>query len=158
MRTLLKHRPSRTFSVAVGVAVCVCAAMPAAADLTLVRLMPAEPTEDDTVRVLVRGLFLDDCWSIHVSSCGTGPGDDSLAIDVYAVDAWPAMTCHQAFVPYGFECDYGQLPVGHYLIPVTEHRDSSRYPPFDWVDLEFDVEPSTASEGTTWGRIRALYR
>jgi len=94
-KLLLKHRPSRTFSLVVGLAVCICATTPAAADLTLVRLMPAEPTEDDTVRVLVHGLFLDDCWSVPV---------------------------------------------------------------FDGVDLEFDVEPSTSSGSTTWGRIRGLYR
>ena len=68
------------------------------------------------------------------------------------------MTCQQAFVSYGFECNFGLLPVGHYLIPVTEHRNSSRYPPLHWVDLEFDVEPSTPVESSTWGRIRALYR
>ena len=159
MRTLfLKHRRSRTSPVVVGLAICICAAVPAAADLMLVRLMPAEPTEDDTVRILVHGLFLDDCWSIQASSCGTAPGDDSLAIDVYAVDSWPGGNCQMAFVPYGFECDYGRLPVGHYLIPVTEHRDSLRYPPLEWVDVEFDVEPNTPLESMTWGRIRALYR
>ncbi|MFH1864607.1 MAG: hypothetical protein ABIK85_01865, partial [Candidatus Eisenbacteria bacterium] len=130
---------------------------PAVADLTLVRLIPEEPTESDTVRILVRGLFLDDCWSVPVSECGTAIGD-TMAVNIYAIDSYGTTWCSPAFVPYGFECDYGRLPVGHYVIPVNEHRDSVRYPPLQWVDVEFDVEPSTPLESATWGRIRALYR
>ncbi len=134
-----------------------CAGSPAFADITLVRLFPEAPMESDTVRVLVHGLFLDDCWSVQVCGCGAAPGD-SMTIDVYAADSFDGGFCAPAFVPYAFECQYGRMSAGHYLIPVREHRDSVRYPPLDWTILEFDVAPSTPSENLSWGRIRVLYR
>jgi hypothetical protein len=149
---------TRSWTVIVLATVLLSMAGVSAAAIYSVTIAPTNPTEDDPITITVAGWFGDGCWSISSFDCGT-PVDGQISFDVCALDAWlPGGDCTQMMVPYSSACAYDQLVAGHYVVTVTEHHESLRAPVPDVVVTDFDVAPTAPVKGTTWGRIRALYR
>lgn len=147
----------RVFS-AVVVAVLLTTAAPGAAGISDVDVTPQAPTEGDPIHIQVSGWLPDSCWSLQGFDCGT-PEAGEIALDVFAVDVWQSGDdCFTEVTLYERECDYDPLPFGHYVVTVTEHHESLRYPLPDIATVEFDVLPVSPVRELGWARIRALYR
>jgi len=121
-------------------------------------IVPAQPTDQDTVLVYMCGGFGDGCWHLLTHEC-RGVQADIIRIDIYTWDVWePGMDCLDEVVQYSVQCEYGPLAEGRYIVVATEHHDSLRWPEPDIEICEFDVVSDSAIEELSWGRIRALFR
>ena len=137
-------------------------ALMAGADLSVraaalsIQLLPASPTERDSIVVMARGVRVDSCWLIdHVVCLAEG---DSLTVNVFLLDTADETFCLPELVPYETHCRFGPLAAGHHAAHVNEFRESHREPGSQDARMEFDVAEVTASRVTTWGKIRAVFR
>ena len=158
----MKKRPhAGTIDVALGVVialVCLLAPTSAAAGICPPCIVPAQPTERDTVRVGICGGFGDGCWHLLSHECRSVQAH-TIRIDIYTWDAWePGTWCLDVAPQYSVVCKYGPLPEGRYIVIATEHHDSLRWPDPDIEVGEFEVLADTPVQELSWGRIRALYR
>jgi len=128
--------------------------------ITTVRVIPPNPTTNDAVRIEIVGWFGDACWSVSGETC-SAPSGNQISINIWADDLWsPGGVCATVVVDYARACDYGQLPLGPYLVTVTENHNSLRDPVPNVAEILFEVtHPSPVSTTlTTWGRIKGLFR
>jgi hypothetical protein len=111
----------------------------AGAMITSVQVEPANPTVNDSITITCSGWFNDTCWDPDEGHCGSVMGF-VIKPWINAVDHWaPGIVCLMMVVPYSFQCEYGQLPAGHYVVNFTENHESMRDPVSDFLSVEFDV-------------------
>lgn len=122
-----------------------------------VHVIPASPTTQDSVMVSVWLGYPDACWNFVGKECHPLAGNQ-IMIDVYMLDDYaPGMVCLAYPPTFSFACEYGMFPEGHYVVTVTTHHESLRYPSPVVSTVDFDVYGLISIEGTTWGAIKALF-
>jgi len=133
------------------------AQMPSAHAATSVHVIPASPTTQDSITVSVWLGYPDACWNFVGKECHPFDGNQ-ITIDAYMLDDYaPGMVCFAYPPTFSFVCEYGMLPDGHYVVTVTTHHQSLRYPNPIVSTVAFDVFGAISVEGTTWGAIKALF-
>lgn len=124
---------------------------------TSVHVIPATPTTLDSVTISVWLGYPDACWSFVGKECHPVDGGQ-ITIDAYMLDSYePGMVCLAYPPTFSFVCEYGVLPAGHYVVTVTTHHQSLRYPNPVISTIAFDVLGAVSAEGSTWGAIKALF-
>ena len=105
----------------------------ALAEIELVQITPAQPTEHDTVSLTVIGGLSDACWSVQSYDFGEYSPRQFTA-SMFAVDIWEeGMGCATIIVPYHFTETLGPLDPGTYTVSVQENHRSQRDP---WPNSE----------------------
>jgi len=133
------------------------ARMPSAHAVTSVHVIPARPTTQDSITVSVWLGYPDACWNFVGKECHPVNGNQ-IMIDAYMLDDYaPGMVCGAYPPTFSFACEYGMLSDGHYVVTVTTHHQSLRYPNPIVSTVAFDVFGVISVEGTTWGAIKALF-
>ena len=130
----------------------------AAAEITLLEVVPAHPTIADSVSVRVEGQFLDGCWLPSPVDCGLVFGA-TITIHEHATDHWqPGSVCPLVLMTYSATCRYGRLPAGPYRVVLNETHDSRRDPLPQQQSLTFIVSDATPVRLSSWARLKLLYR
>jgi hypothetical protein len=131
---------------------------PAAAEITVLEVVPAHPTIADSVSIRVEGQFLDGCWNPSPVDCGLVSGT-SITIHEHVADHWqPGSSCPLVLMTYSARCVYGRLPAGQYRVVLNETHDSLRDPLPQQRSLIFTVSDATPVRLSSWARIKLLYR
>jgi hypothetical protein len=136
------------------------AALPVAtrarATISVLEVIPAQPTIADSVSIHVAGYYPNGCWHPGPVVCGFLAGH-SISISEHAVE--DTMRFCPLIVPeYGATCEYGRLPAGIYQVVFTETHTSVHDPLPQQRTLNFRVSDATPTRLKTWGRLKLLYR
>jgi hypothetical protein len=109
------------------------------AEISSVRISPAQPTVEDTIIFSVAGMFPDGCWGVYDFTF-TQLSPSQFAADVYALDiAQYGYACPEIVVEYFYSATLGPLGPGTYTIFVTENHQSLREPWPNESSLTFEV-------------------
>lgn len=125
-----------------------------------IRVLPATPTETDSVRVTVESGFLTTCWDLEAQQC-LGWSADTLEVGsaIQFCMGESSCVCGQFPWTYTFTCPVGRLSRGTYVVRFREQHINLADPVASFTQLlTFSVSESTPTARATWGRLKSLYR
>ena len=126
-----------------------------------IKVSPAQPTNQDTVRVTVSGSFPSVCWNfVGAATCQAGQ-PDTIVIQVPVIFCNSVYQCRCADEPGGYSrvCTFALLAAGNYVVAFTEVH-SVPFDPLPTVQAfaQFTVSNSTPTVRRSWGALKASYR
>lgn len=116
--------------------------------ISSIEIIPPEPTPDDSVTVIVKGVFPSGCHSIF-----KGPqrlwndlcGNQNIILELS--HWWINNYCHQAFIDFAVTFSLGKLPSDSYSVHIVTIRHDLIFenPQISYSDtlLKFTVSPKT---------------
>jgi hypothetical protein len=121
-------------------------------------VIPASPTDHDSVVLRIDGGKPDTCWELTGFEC-LGVDGFVITIDVFWTDHWqPGLGCGAMVVDFVDHCVPGQLPPGLYTVVVNEHADSLREPATYVQEFNFLVDSVVGVPASSWGSIKMIHR
>jgi hypothetical protein len=125
-----------------------------------VRVLPATPTVDDSVRVVASVGFSSMCWTNLSYSCDRVGADTlSLTIDIQYCGGGPSCICAQFPITFARTCVFGRLPAGTHVAMLIEHHVNPSDPiASSTTTRAFTVDASVPAVRPSWGRLKIAYR